>query len=123
MPMTFGAYLRALRIDAGFRMVDAATEVRVSVPYWSDIENERRNPFKGELLDRVVKLFKDSADEKKLRELARVGGTKISISLVRKSPRQADLIVRFARVIDDLDEGQLDKLDTILRGGADESAE
>ena len=47
MALTFGDYLRVLRINASLKMREAAESIGISVPYWSDVENGKRNPFNG----------------------------------------------------------------------------
>ena len=110
--MRFGEHLKSLRIKAGMTMSEVASELGMSVAYWSDVENFRRNPFQGEKLKGVAELFGEEIDH--LQRLADSGRTKVSIDLPHLSPRKADMIVHFARVIDALSEEEVDKIDQLL---------
>lgn len=120
MPLSFGEYLRSLRIEAEMTLGFAARAVGVSIPYWSDVETGRRNPFKKVVLKKVVTLFEGRVNETMLYELAERARAKVSIPLERTSKRQADLVARFARVIEDLSDADVREVEAILRRSKDE---
>lgn len=90
----------------------AARGIGVSVPYWSDVEHGRRNPFTGEKLEAAARMLEADFDE--LHRLALSARRSVQIPLAERSPKQADLIVTFARTIDALTEPDLDEIHRIL---------
>lgn len=115
----FGSRLRELRISKRLTMSAAARALGVSVPYWSDVENGRRNPFTGAKLLSAARILGADLDE--LERLAFAQRGSVEIPLAHRSPRRADLIVSFARTVDELGDAELEAIERILerRSGDD----
>ncbi len=117
--MEFGERLRQLRAARRMTLSAAARGIGVSVPYWSDVENGRRNPFTGAKLRAAARLL--GADFGELERLALSARRSVEIPLADRSPKRAELIVAFARSIDGLSEPDLDEIHRILERSPDET--
>ena len=51
---SFGSYLREKRLERGITMRTICEALKVSLPYMSDIENDRRNPLDKDKLDQLM---------------------------------------------------------------------
>jgi transcriptional regulator with XRE-family HTH domain len=71
--MRFGDYIRQKRVEnpREITMQDVATHLGVSLPYVSEVEKNRRNPFDGEKLEALADFLDMSeADKAKMYDLA-----------------------------------------------------
>lgn len=64
MPTTFGSYVRAKRLERGLTMRSICEKMGFSLPYMSDIENDRRNPLEKDRLEQLMNLLSLSVTER-----------------------------------------------------------
>jgi transcriptional regulator with XRE-family HTH domain len=57
MAMSFGASVRAKRIEEGIGLNDFAERLGVSPAYWSRVEREQENPPRDELVERAAAIL------------------------------------------------------------------
>lgn len=69
---SFGKYLREKRLDRGVTLRVVAEKLGVSLPYLSDIENDRRNPPEKGKLEQLMNVLSLSLEER--RELYDLAG-------------------------------------------------
>lgn len=55
--MSFGASVRAKRIEEGIGLNDFAERLGVSPAYWSRVEREQENPPRDELVERAAAIL------------------------------------------------------------------
>ena len=114
MPETFGGRIRELRIRRQLSMNEAAKLSGVSVTYWSDVEHDRRPPFSSEKLRKVAGVLEE--ERKELEAYANQVRRKVEFSLDNYTPERRDLIVEFAKHLDDLDGGNIAAIKNLLQG-------
>ena len=57
-PTTFGSYIRSLRIDSGIGQRELAKKIDISPSYLNDLEKNKRNAPKVELINKFSVLLK-----------------------------------------------------------------
>lgn len=71
-PMTFGRYIREKRLARDMTMREICSSMALSLPYMSDIENDRRHPMDKERLAKLMHIL--NLDEKEQQELYDLAG-------------------------------------------------
>lgn len=61
--MTFGKMMKEIRERRNISLRSASGEIGISPAYLSDIENDRRYPPVGEVLDRMLSVYKVSPED------------------------------------------------------------
>lgn len=61
---TFGSYVREKRLERGFTMRSICEKMGYSLPYMSDIENDRRNPLDKDRLEQLMEILSLSVSER-----------------------------------------------------------
>ena len=62
---TFGSMVKKVRLDRGLTLRVVAEKLGVSLPYLSDIENDRRNPPEKGKLEQLMNILSLSLDERR----------------------------------------------------------
>lgn len=115
---TFGKLLREWRTDLEFTMKEVADSIGISVPYYSDIEHERRNPLKTEQIKQVSNLFKlDPEEENELFGLAMIKHRKVELPIT-KNQNKNNMAMLLAKHWNRLSDGDLSRIaDALVTGG------
>lgn len=61
--VTFGQVIKKRREELGFSLRGLAREMGIAAPYLSDLENDRRYPPVGEVLEKMLALYKFAPEE------------------------------------------------------------
>jgi len=113
---SFGSYLREKRLEKGITMRTVCEALKVSLPYMSDVENDRRNPLDKDKLDQLMGILCLSREEQQeLYDLAGRGrdtvspdlqeyimdtdAVRIALRTARDADISADEWLRFAEMI------------------------
>ena len=114
--VTFGMMIRQLREKRNLSLRGASGEIGISPAYLSDLENDRRYPPVGEVLQKILSTYKVDADtEFAVMELIGLGRKEIA-------PDMADFLQKnqFARlVVRKL--MQVDNVDALVMNSEEES--
>lgn len=112
MPRRFGDELRRLRIEAGKTMAELAESLGISVPYLSDVERGRRNPFTTERIMFIAELLQVDVDGL---FLARVHDThEMTLRMKDPRPMAKEVGAGLMRVFHDLDDDELKELNGMI---------
>lgn len=110
----FGKALRKLRIDRNEYIKDMAEKLHISVAYLSAIETGKRtipeNIVGG--IARAYGLEPDDVDA--LNQLKDKSNREVRISLIGKTSKQIEAILRFAKCIGAMNDERLDKIVQIM---------
>lgn len=114
MTTEFGKALRKLRIDRDEYIKDMAEKLHISVSYLSAIETGKRtipeNIVGG--IARAYGLEPDDFDA--LNQLKDKSNREVRISLIGKTSKQIEVILRFAECVGKMDKEKLDKIGQIM---------
>lgn len=61
---TFGAFIRAKRVERELSLREVAAQLNYSATFWSDVENQRRNPPDLEKLNAVAAILNLSEEDR-----------------------------------------------------------
>lgn len=61
---TFGAFIREKRLEKDMSLREVAAKLSYSATFWSDVENQRRNPPDLEKLNEVATILSLSEEDK-----------------------------------------------------------
>ena len=61
--MTFGSYIRQIRIDRNLSMLEVASALGYGNPQWCEFEKNRRNPPPFEVLEKLAQLLHMTPEE------------------------------------------------------------
>ena len=92
---TFGARIRKLRRDARLTLQEVADAIGVSVAYYSEVELEKRPPFKPDRIAILAKELKTSTTE--LFELSWRDRKLITFDTEHLQPDVTEILQSFAR--------------------------
>lgn len=110
----FGKALRKLRIDRNEYIKDMAEKLQISVSYLSAIETGKRtipeNIVGG--IARAYGLEPDDFDA--LNQLKDKSNREVRISLIGKTSKQIEVILRFAECVGKMDKEKLDKIVRVM---------
>lgn len=110
----FGKALRKLRIDRNEYIKDMAEKLHISVAYLSAIETGKRaipeNLVGG--ITRAYRLEPDDVDA--LNQLKDKSNREVRISLIGKTRKQIEAILRFAKCVGTMNNEKLDKIVQIM---------
>src|SRR5438067_12160936 len=114
----FGRELRKRRIAAEKTLKDVADFLRVSIPYVSDVELGRRQPFAGKSIEDLAAFFACTEAQKQLLRVLAVRD-RGEITLVARSDSARELLVALDRRIETLDDDTVKRITKLLdEGGA-----
>lgn len=117
MITSLGRFLRKLRIDQGEILKDMADKLGVSVSFLSAVENgKKRMPSTWNT--KLCKLYQMTPEQKQTFTTA-IAETEESLEMdfYGVAAGKRELAVSFARKFSDFDEGQMEAIKKILRGG------
>ena len=117
MITSLGRFLRKLRIDQGEILKDMADKLGVSVSFLSAVENgKKRMPSTWNTT--LCKLYQMTPEQKQTFTTA-IAETEESLEMdfYGVAAGKRELAVSFARKFSDFDEGQMEAIKKILRGG------
>lgn len=60
---SFGSFIREKRLEKELTLRDVATQLGYSASFWSDVENQRRNPPDLDRLNKIVEILLLSEEE------------------------------------------------------------
>lgn len=104
--VTFGMMIRQLREKCNLSLRGASGEIGISPAYLSDLENDRRYPPVGEVLQKILSTYRVDVDtEFAVMELIGLGRKEIAPDMAEflRSSQFARLVVRKLMQADDLD--------------------
>jgi len=116
--VTFGQMIKILREKCGISLRKASVKIGISPTYLSDLENDKRYPPVGEVLNRILKTYKvDEEQEYEIMELIGLGREELAPDMaeyLRKS-EMARKVIRKLMKIDNLDKIAIDHEDEVIR--------
>lgn len=111
---SFGKFCRKLRIDNGELMKDMAKKLGVTSSYLSAVENGKRN-VPQDWLTKITNLYSLSIEEQaELKQAEQDSKTIIKIDFENYSNEDKNILMALARELNDLDEGDRNKIKNIL---------
>lgn len=110
MVTPFGKKLRVIRIERDIFLKDMAEQLDVSIAYLSAVENGKRN-IPDDWVEKLGNLYGVYKDE--LKKLIFESRKKATIDFTRNE-KVNDVIIAFARKVEDLDEGDIKLIQEIL---------
>lgn len=110
----FGKALRKLRIDRNEYIKDMAEKLHISVAYLSAIETGKRK-IPENLVGGIARAYGLEQDEvNSLNELKDKSNSEVRISLIGKTSKQEEVILRFAKCVGAMNDEKLDKIVQIM---------
>ena len=64
--LTFGSFVRMKRLDKDMSLREIAQKLKYSATFWSDVENQRRNPPDLDKLNEVAAVLNLSEEDKEI---------------------------------------------------------
>lgn len=113
----FGREFRKLRIQAERTLKDVADFLKVSIPYVSDVELGRRQPFSGKSIEELAAFIGCTNAQTQLLRLLAVRD-RGEITLVARNESTRELLVALDRRIDNLDDETANRIRKLLDDGA-----
>lgn len=112
--MTFGKMMKGIRERRSISLRSASGEIGISPAYLSDIENDRRYPPVGEVLDKMLSVYKVSSEvEYEIMDLIGIARKELAPDMVEflRESEFAREIVRKLMVISKFDSYVIDHED------------
>ncbi len=112
--MTFGKMMKEIRERRSISLRRASSEIGISPAYLSDIENDRRYPPVGEVLDKMLSVYKVSPeDEYEIMDLVGIARKELAPDMVEflRGSEFAREIVRKLMAVSKLDSYVIDHED------------
>jgi transcriptional regulator with XRE-family HTH domain len=107
---TFGSTIRKLRREARKTLQEMAEAIGVSVAYYSEVELEKRPPFKPDRIALLAQKLNASTNE--LFALSWQDRKVISFDTDQLNPNEADILQSFAR---GLTEDQIERIQKVIK--------
>jgi len=108
---TFGSTIRKLRRDSRKTLQEMADKIGVSVAYYSEVELEKRPPFKPDRIALLAQLLNASANE--LFALSWQDRKVISFDTDQLNPSETNILQSFARGLTD---DQIERIQDVIKG-------
>ena len=111
--ITFGKFIRELRIKNGFGQRELATKIGIAASYLNDIEKEKRSAPKQIVVKKLSKLLKVNIDP--LNDLAGISKGNVAPDIreyIENNPKIVSLIRSIKE--NNLDEDQIEKIENLL---------
>lgn len=114
MVTEFGKALRKLRIDRNEYIKDMSEKLHISVAYLSAIETGKRT-IPENIIGGIARAYRLEQDEVgALNELKDKSNREVRISLIGKTKKQVEVILRFAKCVGEMNDEKLDKIVRIM---------
>jgi len=114
MVTELGKLIRKLRIDHGTTLRKMAETLSISSAYLSAIELGKR-AVPNDFLNKLKENYKLSeSDYQKLKDSVESFSSHFTVNLDSANSRQKDVFIEFARMLDNLDLTDLEKINSVL---------